>query len=400
MSEIVKSRILNFLIHLTPDVNPYQATADHLASFLLPCRLPSWSRYVELVILAQFIIMFFQSSYLLYLRRQTKRIYHIGLNEMGLIELDRANHCGICYFLYSIIAVIEIILEPFVQSGHLDQGWPDFILGIQFTLTNACAGIILWLAICHCLLVQGYVSRRSTPVGQLLPTTVSRALNVLLAVILLGPTVTIIIAYYQVAIEYHRIRQLVMPVIHIFRQKASSTCSLDTCSTTHMLPELLSLIPASHHIDLLVHYTRIGISSYIFFDLCILIGYVPLLYRLYQSFKAQRRLFRSSQPQQDKVFANTLIEFAIITFSFFLSVSSITLVQEGQFIFNPRFFLNIRIGINGVISNLGNIALFLIICSNWNDDVDPPKVHIPTLPSLASGGPKSDENTSPCYPYL
>ncbi|EGG07149.1 uncharacterized protein MELLADRAFT_56011, partial [Melampsora larici-populina 98AG31] len=84
--------------------------------------------------------MFLQSTYILYTRSKTKKIYHIGLNSMGLIQLDRANHCALCYFLYSIIAVIEIICEEFERSGQLDQRWPKFILGVKFIVTVACAG--------------------------------------------------------------------------------------------------------------------------------------------------------------------------------------------------------------------------------------------------------------------
>ncbi|KAH9815901.1 hypothetical protein DFH28DRAFT_967279 [Melampsora americana] len=390
MSQIIKSRVFNFVISLTPDVNPYQATADYVESFLLPCTLPSWSHYVELVLLAEFIIMFFQSSYILYVRGKTKRIYHIGLNDMGLIQLDRANHCGcVTFYIVLVLAVIEIISEPF-----------DFMLGIQFTLTNACGVVVLWLAICHCLLVRGYLSQRSTPVGQLLPTTVSRALNIFVVVIFLGPTVTIIFAYSRLALEYHQIRQFVMPVLQILRQKAS-TCSLGTCRATDILPQVITLTPALHRIDLLVYYTRLGIICYIYCGACIFVIYIPVLYRLYQSLKAQRSLFRSSQRQQDKVFANTLVEFAIILTTFCSYIYLLTLIQDGLFIFNPSFFLNVRIGLNGIISNLGNVALCFIICSQWSNDLDPPKVHIPTLPlSPATGYMRSDENSSPCYPYL
>ncbi|EGG07147.1 uncharacterized protein MELLADRAFT_86067 [Melampsora larici-populina 98AG31] len=140
MSQIINRDVLNFVLHLPADINPYQATADYVATFLLPCPLPSWSRYVQYVIAVEFLIMFLQSTYILYTRSKTKKIYHIGLNSMGLIQLDRANHCALCYFLYSIIAAIEIICAEFVRSGRLDQGWPNFILGIKFIVTVACAG--------------------------------------------------------------------------------------------------------------------------------------------------------------------------------------------------------------------------------------------------------------------
>jgi len=152
----------------------------------------------------------------------------------------------------------------------------------------------------------------------------------------------------------------------------------------------------------LVHWCRIGTSSYLFFDGCIIVIYSPLLYRLYQSFKAQRRLFRGSQRQQDRIFANTLIEFAIILITFVLCVFSMSLIKQGEFLYNPSYYLILRVGVHGVLATLGNIALFLIICSYRETDIAPPKVHIPNLPSLpAAGFSKCDQNVSPsCYPYL
>lgn len=395
MSNLILTRLINFVANLK-DNNPYQSTADHLESLLLPCPLPSWSLYVKYFLLVEFAIMFAQSSYLLYVRSKTKKVYHIGLNDMSLIQLDRANHCGLCYLLYSSVAVLEMISQSLVQSGHLDQGWPDFILGIQFTLTYVCAGVILWLAICHCLSVKGYNLRRSTTAQPFLSKTAVWAMNVSLVVAIIVPMVIIIFSFYQLAMEYHRIKRLVQPLVNAFRQK---DCSVGTCNVAQMLLQVLSLTSALPHVDVLVHYMRLGGISYSLCHGYIVVIYVPVLYRLFQSFRAQRRLFRSSQPQQDKVFANTLIEFVIVFVMFLLSVHSVTFIQEGEFIYNPAFFLNLRITGNGVISNLGNIALFLIVRSHRSTDVEPPKVHIPILP-FSPGCQKSDVNTSPCYPYL
>lgn len=338
--------------------------------------------------------MFFQSCYILYVRSKTKKIYQIGLNGMGLIQLDRANHCGLCYFLYSIIAMVEIICEELVRSGLLDQKWPNFILGIKFTVTVVSACVILWLCICHCALVKQSAGS-GTSRGRLLTTTMIWALNISLVMIVVAPTVNIVISFSRLTMEYQRIREVVMPVIHIFRTTAS-TCTVGTCSVSHMIPQVLSLTRALQHIDLLVHYTQVGTNSYVFFDGCILAIYIPFLCLSYQSLTTQRGSFRSTKRQQDGVFANTLIEFTIILCTFILTVYTTTLVQEGNFIFNPTFWLLLRIGINSVISNLGNIALFLIAYSLRKTNVNPPNVHIAILESsLATGSTMTDANTPP-----
>ncbi|EGF97493.1 uncharacterized protein MELLADRAFT_73728 [Melampsora larici-populina 98AG31] len=45
---------------------------------------------------------------------------------------------------------------------------------------------------------------------------------------------------------------------------------------------------------------------------------------------------------------------------FYISLKA-CLVQKGQFIFNPSFWLILRIGMNNTIATLGNITLFLIL---------------------------------------
>ncbi|KAH9813083.1 hypothetical protein DFH28DRAFT_1174442, partial [Melampsora americana] len=363
MSELAKNKVINFVIHLTPDINPYQATADYLTSFLMPCPLPSWSLHIQRVIVIAFIIMLLQSIHVLFVRSKSKKIYHIGLNDMGLIQLDRANHCGLCYFLYSIIGMIEIICEEVVRSGLIDRAWPDFILGIKFTLTVACAGVILWLSICHCALEKHRIlAQRKTPVTEFLSNAATWALNIFLVAILVAPCVAIIFSFFRLTMEYRGIRQVVFPIIQIFRNKASN-CSQVKCSVVEVIPQLLQLARSEHHIDSLVTYTRMGIDYYTFICGFLLLIYTPFLFSLYQSFNNQRRVVFSTKRQQEAIFANTLLEFTIILSLLVLSGGAKSLIRNGEFIMDPNFWLILRIGINISISILGNIALFLILYS-------------------------------------
>lgn len=384
MSQIIESLVLNHIIHLNPKLNPYQATADYVATFLLPCPLPSWSRYVQILETAELMIMFLQSAYILYLRSKTKKMYHIGLNSLGLIRLDRANHCGLCYFLYSIIAVAEIVCNELARSGHLDEGWPNFLLGVKFTIAIACAGVILWLCICHFAFVkQRAISGSMTPNRKVLSTTATRSLNIFLVIIMFVPTVTIVAVFSQLTLQYFYARQVVMPVIqHLW--DLAPTCTPGTCSITYVASQALVLTRALHHIDLMVHHTRVGLYIYMFFDASTALIYAPIVYTLFQSFKNGRGLDHTTKRQLDGVFSNTVIEFAILFLHFIVGVCATCLVKNGEFILNPNFWLILRIGIGSSIATLGNITLFLILDGLRRTDTtqSAPQIALPRFTTL------------------
>ncbi|KAH9812050.1 hypothetical protein DFH28DRAFT_899636 [Melampsora americana] len=80
-----------------------------------------------------------QAFWVLLIRSKTKKLYQIGYNNLGLIQLDRANHCGLCYLLYGIIAMIDIIFDDLLSAGLLQPAWPSFVRGIKCTFTITCA---------------------------------------------------------------------------------------------------------------------------------------------------------------------------------------------------------------------------------------------------------------------
>ncbi|KAH9818630.1 hypothetical protein DFH28DRAFT_958618, partial [Melampsora americana] len=330
--------IIHFILHLSPDVNPYEAAADYLAAFL--------------VVLSR---MCFQSTYVLYVQSKGRKIYNIGLNAMGLIHLDHANHCGICYFLY--IAIADIVCEELVQSGQLDQAWPNFILGCKLTLTFTCASVILWLCICHCALA----SQCMNPKVQLLPTPVKWALNTFSVIIVSLPAVPIILAFFKVTEKYQVIKTLVTDIIVDYK-KSTSKCFRTKCSVAELLPQIASRSRVLRHVDQLVFYTKMGLDSYLSTCGSLLLIHVPCLFILYKDFNNQRGSDCSLNRKQKGVFANTLLEFTIILFILALIGGASSLVHKGDCIYNPSFWLIIQI-----IFNFQS-ALFLIVYSLLRTD--------------------------------
>ncbi|KAH9807243.1 hypothetical protein DFH28DRAFT_101536 [Melampsora americana] len=147
LSTSLMHNVVLFATTATPEVNPYRTTANYIQNFLQPSRLPSWAIYTKYFIGLGFLLMFCLSSHILFVRSKTKKCYDISLNRMGIIQLDCANHCALCYFSYSIIASAQIFCGHLAAAGHIDQPWPNLLLGIKcsITLTCVCNSVVVYL---------------------------------------------------------------------------------------------------------------------------------------------------------------------------------------------------------------------------------------------------------------
>lgn len=311
--------------------------------------------------------MFSQSCYVLYLRSKTKKFYQIGLNNVGLIQLDRANHCGLCYFFYSLTAIADVICEDLEQAGDLDQAWPNFLLAIKCTLTLLSASVILWLCISHVALTK-YANITPDEVRSIIPTTVIPAMNGFLVVMLTVPAVPICITFYRLTMQYIQLRDALTPTVLILR---NTSCSGTKCSLDKMLPMLLPLKDALVHMDLMEYYFQTGHLYYLAFSCFILLLYPPFMVLTYQSFVRSGVLDATLRKKQKEVLINTFLEFSIMTFLVIMTSYQLIVGGLQTFIYNRQYWLIIRIGLNSVISILGNFAIFLILHSLLSTDTTP-----------------------------
>ncbi|KAH9819557.1 hypothetical protein DFH28DRAFT_956426 [Melampsora americana] len=380
MSQVILSRVMNFLNHLSPQVNPYREMAHYIATFLQPCPLPIWSRHLRHFSAAGFLILIFQSFCLLYVRHKEKKIYQIKCNNLGLIQLDRANHCGLCYFLYGITAFVHAICEEAAEAGHLDQAWPNLLLGLKCTLTIICAAVVLWLCICHfALLRQRQTQVSMSPVGEMLPNVLVWGLNGLLVIMIFLPIVTIVFSFLEVTFEYLRIKHAVTPVIRILHNSASHF-SPSTYNGSKLFKTIFLAAPALNHVDLIWKYTQAGLAFYLIFSGFVWLMYIPCMVQLFRCFHSHRDVGDLLVRQQERVLANTLLEFILTSFLASLTGYLCHLTRSGDFMFNPRFWLTMS-AMNCLIAVLGNAAVFLILYSHSKANPNLPEVKVSSTSS-------------------
>lgn len=374
MSQVILSRVMNFHNHLSPEVNSYREAANYMSTFLQPCPLPVWSRHLQQFSAAGFVILICQSFYLLFVRSKEKKFYQIGFNHLGLIQLDRANHCGLSYFFYGIAAFVDIVFEEAAEAGRLDQAWPNLLLGLKCTLTITCAVVIPWLCICHFALIrQRGTNASKSPGGQRLPKTVVWGLNGLLVILILLPIITILLSFLEVTVEYLRVEHAVIPVIKALH-KAASHFSPSTNNVPKLIKIVFTAAPALSHVDLIWKYIQVGLTFYLIFSGLVFLTYIPFIVQLFRFYYLHRQGVRDfTAKQQKRILVNTLLEFILTSLLASLTFYLYHITRSGDFMFNPRFWLTMR-AMNGIISVLGNAAVFLILSSLLGTKSNPPEI--------------------------
>ncbi|KAH9812481.1 hypothetical protein DFH28DRAFT_930912 [Melampsora americana] len=300
MSKSIANKVIHFAFSPTPSVNPYRTTANYINTFL-----------------------------------QTKKFYDIGFNRrdlrnlssfasliftVGMIQLDRANHCALCYFCYGLS--IHIICGDLMVSGHLDQAWPNFLLGIKCTITIACACVILWLCVSHFALTnQRQNESHESSSGPLRSYIMARVLNLTMA--------------------YIRVKNIVTPIINVLLNSAS-TYSVHTYRPENLVAQILPSLKALHYIcssltmGLRVMWSSLPSSAYIY----------------------QRKELREAQElrkKQKDVLVNSILELTIMILFIACNCYGLGIFHDGDFIFDLRFWIAIRLGTNGVIAIFGNM---------------------------------------------
>lgn len=349
MSEILITQTLKFVADLGPDDNPYQAMAHYIQHSFEPAYLPSGWIYLEHFIVVGFLIMSCQAFWVLLIRSKTKKFYHIGTNDLGLIQLDRANHCGLCYFLYGFIAFADILCEDLVAAGLLQPPWPSFIRGIKCTFTITCACVILWLSICYCLLT----------LATTIPKYLIWALNGFLLVMIFLSPIPILYSWFQSTMQYIRIQDVINPVIRHLLHSAFSY-SPTTYSPVKLTKHLIPLMNSLKSFDLLTYYNYCGFVSYLAVCLFVVLIYIPCILTSFERTFRNSDLREAPRRQHRSVMINTVLEFLIMLLFIILTAYVLSIFSSGDAVHDPRFWLAIRIGMNGVICILGNLAIFII----------------------------------------
>ncbi|KAG0140956.1 hypothetical protein CROQUDRAFT_52482 [Cronartium quercuum f. sp. fusiforme G11] len=186
--------------------------------------------------------MFCQAACLLYLQVKTRRFYLFKSNELGLVQVNCSNMCGLNFFVYSALAVVDLASKDFKEViGRPYRSWQIFLFGTRFIVALDTTWSFFWVCVVHCATIKCRSPVSGTPLGRsLIPRSISYAMNisVILAVV------------WPIGELYSKVVKKISIVTNLLKTSASSYC-LDTYITSDLW---IKFIPAS---SVLVHQAYI-----------------------------------------------------------------------------------------------------------------------------------------------
>lgn len=380
MSQMIE-KLTKFLLNISPDLNPYAATANFLDGLFQLASPPSWAVHLERVFVLPFGIMLCQSASLIYFRMMSHRFYLFKLNELGLVQGDCSNLCSIGYLIYSVLTLVDMISKQLL-AGHRYQAWQIFLFGTKFIVALDTSWVFLWVCVCHCASLKWRSSTSQTEVGRtIIPRYLPWTLHALLLGARLGSAISIIWIFAIAIQEYSLMEDIVRPVTEALLHAASSY-SPDTYNASNLWMILLPSNQALSHLNITSRLIRIGISLYLCAGGILCLAYIPFLTILLRgmysgpalpamkrdeelgasSQTAQRiisRMNESITPQRDATVLHALL--AYISTLVHLPVLIWAISPKSVLFFLDRSWLvGIQLGIHVPFSITGNICLLIL----------------------------------------
>lgn len=272
-------RFLDFIYAIPLDANPYNAAIEYLNSATTPPSLPQWARHLLQFFIACYVLMWFQSFYLLYVRFETRMFRLITVTRLGLWRVDVPNMSGLAYFLYPPLVIADLTLQGKIDEGKRDLTDKVPLLACKFLLVLIASWAFLWVCACQCL--SNYwddqcpeALRHGRRVQ--LPRYVVITMNILFVCLLTWFVPCIIYLTARSNEEYKMIRQILSEVVTLLTNYIPQY-DPDTYRPSTLITVLLPSKAMLLHEQNMAHYLRkallIGLSDLIF--LCLL--YAPLL---------------------------------------------------------------------------------------------------------------------------
>lgn len=297
MSTYAQTTLLNFVLTLSPadEINPYSQTEERLHVLLQPPEMLPWCRWIQRVILGIYVLIFLQSSSLLFWRIKTSKFHFIGLNAMGLIKFDCISLCALVGTIYSTVAITDMVWKEIIMDGYYDQSWQLILFGCKFLLVMTASWCFLWVCIGHWLLQQARNSHRE--LNEFMPPVVAWAMNGLFVFMAFWPNAPILVKYFQINSDYLAVKAALDPIMKKLSRSAM-TYSPDTYNQAGLILRLMPAQAALPHLDNIGDCLRVSVILYLISNVILYVAYIPFIYLLV---KGSRKFRIASEEDSDSV---------------------------------------------------------------------------------------------------
>ncbi|KAG0147285.1 hypothetical protein CROQUDRAFT_656394 [Cronartium quercuum f. sp. fusiforme G11] len=283
-----EQKIIDFVLHLPSNVNPYSTVARYMRSQIIPPALPSWVSRIQYFAGFLCVMVLGQALFLMQARIRLKEFSFTRFSQLGLLHLDIASTTSVMYSLFAPLAIADLILMDLVSAGRLDLYPGQIILMVYkpIVIMNL-AWAFAWFCACQCasIIYESPLRKRSMP--QMARWTM---IAFFLGVTIL-PIPMLLYIGAKASIEYDAISSIISEVVQNLLAQAPHI----NPRTYKPMALLLLMLPAKGvipHLSQIKDLSTFAQSFYLCIVIILIIFYCPLL------FFTLRRLYARSVSQK------------------------------------------------------------------------------------------------------
>ncbi|EGG06107.1 uncharacterized protein MELLADRAFT_63639 [Melampsora larici-populina 98AG31] len=351
-----EKKIIEFVVRLPPDVNPYGAVAQHMKELMTkstvsqnsstfsiypaaangylgdcgtalrrdlarshqPATTQTKETPIDLDLLCDPYFdtrMFLQAVHLIYARISAGAFKLWIFTRLGLYHVDIASTAGLTYMVYSIcqyhssiVAIVDLVILDFCNAGKRDLSGELVLFGCKYIIIvgNACFSMGVCLPVCNFNLrirIRGDVWH-----GKETPSSNQGCYEYIIVdgtrpsnpsyLVLLSNLVALVVHYYtRLDQEYGMAKMILHDVLKGLSTKAA-TVTPQNYSRMALLAMLTPARGMQPHAKNMARFTRMGITVYLVELTILSVLYVPLLAfslsRLYARSVSQKQLSQAA----------------------------------------------------------------------------------------------------------
>ncbi|KAH9810331.1 hypothetical protein DFH28DRAFT_1184266 [Melampsora americana] len=307
-----EKKLIDFVLHLPPDTNPYDAVARQMKGLMTPPRLPTWATIAQRCAIAMFIILFVQAVHLIYARVKVGAYKVWSFTRRGSFKspsLSFGASCGkliaslhppqlasIMWMLrvpaarhmrYSVparfpcretdtvqlntVAIADLLLLDLANAGMRDLSGEITLFGCKYVLIVGNAWFFLWVCACQCAtLICESGAGEGSVAGRRIHPIIRIAMNTSLLTAIVLPVPFVIYFYTRINLEYNLSKSILGDVLLRLRTKAA-TATPQNFNRMELLATIAparKLQPLASHVSFspqhkMATYTRSGIMVYL-----------------------------------------------------------------------------------------------------------------------------------------
>lgn len=150
---------IEFVTNLPLSTNPYVALAQKIKKEAEIAKPVLWGLIIRRIIALQFCILCGQALTVLWLRKKAGKLHFFRYNKLGLIHVEVLNEIVLLMLIFSVLAVIDLVTQEFVEQGSLNFSRKLILRTCKFPIGADVCWLFLW--ICGIETVMSFSSLRA-----------------------------------------------------------------------------------------------------------------------------------------------------------------------------------------------------------------------------------------------